>query len=198
MPRWIEFPLTVGLLCLALPVMLLIALLLKINGSPVVFQDRRLGKNTRPFCVFKFHTMVPNAKQELNAILEKCPQSRHEWQTKRKIIADPRVTKIGYWLRRFSLDELPQLFNVLKGDMALVGPRPITEEELHFYGKHVSSIFSVKPGMTGLWQVSGRNEIAWPRRTAMNVFYARRRSCCFDFNLIARTLRIVINGRGAF
>ena len=145
---------------------ILIAFLVFIDSKGrILFTDIRLGQNKRPIAVLKFRTMHNNVSDEEQQILK---QSR-EWQEYRKCHCDPRITKIGKFLRRFSLDELPQIFNVIYGNMSLVGPRPISHEENKLYGKYANLIHSVKPGITGLWQVSGRNLLTYKRRVADNV-----------------------------
>lgn len=174
---------------------ILIAFLVFIDSKGrILFTDIRLGQNKRPIAVLKFRTMHNNVSDEEQQILK---QSR-EWQEYRKCHCDPRITKIGKFLRRFSLDELPQIFNVIYGNMSLVGPRPISHEENKLYGKYANLIHSVKPGITGLWQVSGRNLLTYKRRVAINVYYVKHKSLRLDFWILYKTIGAVISGRGAW
>lgn len=174
---------------------ILIAFLVFIDSKGrILFTDIRLGQNKRPIAVLKFRTMHNNVSDEEQQILK---QSR-EWQEYRKCHCDPRITKIGKYLRRFSLDELPQIFNVIYGNMSLVGPRPISHEENKLYGKYANLIHSVKPGITGLWQVSGRNLLTYKRRVAINVYYVKHKSLRLDFWILYKTIGAVISGRGAW
>lgn len=174
---------------------ILIAFLVFIDSKGrILFTDIRLGQNERPIAVLKFRTMHNNVSDEEQQILK---QSR-EWQEYRKCHCDPRITKIGKYLRRFSLDELPQIFNVIYGNMSLVGPRPISHEENKLYGKYANLIHSVKPGITGLWQVSGRNLLTYKRRVAINVYYVKHKSLRLDFWILYKTIGAVISGRGAW
>ncbi len=192
------------LIMLSLPVILpfmgIIALLIKIDSpGPVFFRHKRLGENGRPFYIFKFRTMHPEAERLLTDYLCHDPRAAYEWFVYRKLRPDPRVTRIGKFLRKFSLDELPQIFNVLKGEMSLIGPRPITEEECRlYYGNRASFYFSVKPGLTGLWQVSGRNLLSFEERVRLDVWYVLNWSLWLDLVILVRTVGTVISQRGSF
>lgn len=180
------------------PLLLLIALALKAGGGPVLFVHWRIGRNGRPFPCFKFRTMTPNADARLQQLLAGDAEARREWNETRKLKDDPRVTRLGQWLRRTSLDELPQLLNVLRGEMSLVGPRPIVAEELPLYGGDQPFYTFVRPGITGLWQVSGRNDVDMSRRVALDRWYAANWSLWLDLVLLARTVPVVLRRRGAY
>ena len=189
--------LAVVLLILCSPLMLACVCLIRADGGPAIFGHMRVGCGGRLFRCYKFRTMQPNAEQVLKAVLERDPLLRMEWERDHKLAEDPRVTRIGKWLRRTSLDEVPQLLNVIRGEMALVGPRPITMAELHRYGPARWHYLSVLPGMTGLWQVSGRNRIGYDRRVELDEFYVKNRSAWIDCKILAKTLRVVLSREGA-
>jgi lipopolysaccharide/colanic/teichoic acid biosynthesis glycosyltransferase len=150
------------------------------------------------FECLKFRTMVPDADRELHTLLESNEELKAEWIQNHKLKDDPRITAIGRFLRRTSLDELPQLWNVLRGDMSLVGPRPIVREELLRYGRSASVYLAVKPGITGLWQTTGRNNTDYRRRVAMDVYYVRNQSLWLDAYILLRTTGVVLGGTGAY
>jgi len=186
-----------GLLFVA-PLFCLLMLLMFIGDSgPVLFAQRRIGRGGREFNCLKFRTMVPDAEQRLEALFAADPQARAEWEQDHKLRDDPRITSLGRFLRRSSLDELPQLFNVLKGEMSLVGPRPIVAAEIERYGRHFADYCSIRPGLTGLWQVSGRNDVSYSRRVALDVLYARRKSLSLYVRILLATLPAVLLSRGA-
>jgi lipopolysaccharide/colanic/teichoic acid biosynthesis glycosyltransferase len=147
---------------------------------------------------WKFRTMVENAEQLLEEHLAKNPQLREEWDNTHKLRQDPRVTRIGRILRRTSLDELPQIWNVLRGEMSLVGPRPVVSAEVEKYGESFDFYRAVRPGITGLWQVSGRSDTSYSERVALDVRYVRHWSVWLDIYLLARTFRVVFRGSGAY
>ena len=179
------------------PMMLVIALALLPSGS-VIFRHRRVGLNGKEFDCLKFRTMRLDARERLAELLNVNPEARAEWAIFGKLRHDPRVTRLGRVLRAFSLDELPQLLNVLRGDMVLVGPRPLTREELaEHYGDLAEVVLSVRPGVTGPWQVSGRSLTGYPRRVAMDADYARSRSFVGDIRLLLQTPLAVLGRRGA-
>lgn len=180
------------------PLLLLLAFLLKCEGGPVLFRHVRVGRNGRPFRCLKFRTMVPRADQVLRELLAGNALLREEWQRDRKLRVDPRVTRLGRFLRTTSLDELPQLWNVLRGHMSLVGPRPVVRVELRRYGRSSRCYLRVRPGITGLWQVSGRNETAYRRRVAIDVLYVRRHGLLLDLQILLRTALVVVGRRGAY
>lgn len=154
------------------PLLLLIAVWIYLDSpGPVVFKHMRIGKNGRPFPCYKFRTMCVDADLCLAALLEKYPDARNEWEKNYKLKNDPRITGSGAFLRKTSLDELPQIFNVLRGEMSLVGPRPVTEKELVLYGEYLVDYLSVKPGITGMWQVNGRSNTTYAERVQMDSWY---------------------------
>lgn len=183
-------------LFIAAPVMLLIFLMLSMYGN-AIFVQKRVGRGGRLFPCYKFRTMVNGADQVLVAYLQSNPAARDEWQSTFKLANDPRIRPIGHFLRKTSLDELPQLFNVLRGDMSLVGPRPIVPAEVPRYRSRIRAYHSLRPGLTGLWQVSGRNLVSYRRRVALDAVYARRRSLRLDTLILVKTIRVVIGARGA-
>lgn len=164
------------------------------SGRPVVYRRRVLGQGARPFDAFKIRTMVPDADR----ILAEDEGLRQRYVVTNKVVADPRVTRTGHWLRRFSLDEVPQLVNVLRGEMSLVGPRMVTPAELAEWGETVQLLMKVRPGMTGLWQVSGRQTVRKADRVRLDGDYVRRMSLGLDLAILARTLPTVLSGRGAY
>lgn len=177
----------------------IIALLIRLNSrGPVIFRQKRIGKNGNPFMIWKFRTMVHNADQVLEEYLKEHADIREEWEKTQKIKNDPRVTSFGKFLRRFSLDELPQIFNVIKGEMSLVGPRPIVEEEIGYYKDHFHLYKKVKPGMAGLWQISGRNDTTYEQRVKLDEYYVRNWSVWIDIYILAAVIRVVLSGKGAY
>ena len=189
----------VAALLLALPVIALVTLAVMLTSpGPVLFAQKRVGRHGRRFACLKFRTMVIDADVQLARLLERDPAARAEWQKNQKLRKDPRVTPIGRFLRRTSLDELPQLFNVLIGDMSLVGPRPIVEAEIPRYGRHFAAYCRVRPGVTGLWQVQRCADTTYRRRVANDVAFARSRSLRLYLVILARTVPAVLTGRGAW
>jgi exopolysaccharide production protein ExoY len=182
-----------------LPLMLVIAALVyATDPGPIFFAHRRIGKGGRHFRCFKFRSMAVNAEALLSDLLANDPVARAEWARDHKLKNDPRITTVGAFLRKSSLDELPQIFNVLCGDMALVGPRPIVDAEALRYGRYFAHYCSVRPGITGLWQVSGRNNVSYRRRVAFDVAYSRSRSALFDVKILAMTVPSVVMARGSY
>jgi Undecaprenyl-phosphate galactose phosphotransferase WbaP len=181
------------------PFLLTIALLVKITSpGPALYGHTRLGRNGKPFRAYKFRSMTIDADRRLRELLENDPQARSEWEASRKLKNDPRVTKLGRFLRRTSLDEFPQLANVLKGDMSLVGPRPIVDEEVPKYGEDFNRIFSVRPGLSGLWQVSGRSDTDYRERVAFDTYYLQSWSVWLDLWVLYKTIGVVLKGKGAY
>jgi len=182
-----------------LPFLLLIALAVKIDSpGPLLYGHKRLGLNGKHFKAYKFRSMVMDADKKLNAVLEADPRLREEWEAAHKLRDDPRVTKIGKLLRRTSFDEFPQLLNILKGDMSLVGPRPVTDPELEKYGENARRVLTVKPGLTGLWQVSGRSDTDYAERVSYDLYYIQSWSAWLDLWILYRTPSVILKGKGAY
>lgn len=183
-----------------LPFILFLALLvyLESGGGPVLYRDRRMGQDGKLFSCLKFRTMVPGAEELLWRLLKENPELREEYSRHHKLRDDPRVTRVGRFLRRTSLDELPQLWNVLKGEMSLVGPRPYLPRESEEIGRSQGEILRVPPGITGPWQVSGRSHTSFLERVDMDAYYVRDWSIWLDLVLLVRTARSVLLGRGAY
>lgn len=177
-----------GIILLAPLLIICFAVTALTSPGPALFRHRRVGFNGKHFDCFKFRTMVTDAPERLRKLLESDPSAAAEWATSRKLRNDPRITAIGGILRKSSLDELPQLFNVLRGDMSIVGPRPVTDEELERYASSVNAYLSCRPGITGLWQVSGRSTTTYNKRVACDTFYARNWSMALDVKIIAVTI----------
>jgi exopolysaccharide production protein ExoY len=197
--RTLNVSVALALILFFLPLMLVIAAIIVIaNPGPVFFSQRRIGRGGEIFRCFKFRTMVTDAEARLAALLQNDPEARVEWARDHKLRKDPRVIGIGSFLRKSSLDELPQLFNVLRGEMSLVGPRPIVPAEIERYGRHFSAYCCVSPGITGLWQISGRNDVSYRRRVAFDVAYSRSRSVFLDIKILALTLPSVLLARGSY
>jgi len=193
------FDLTLALLFIALlsPVMLVTAVLVRASGSgPIIFRHTRIGRGGKPFECLKFRTMSDSAEHMLTELLEGCGSMQAEWERDHKIRCDPRVTPVGHFLRRFSIDELPQLFNVLRGEMSIVGPRPIVHAEVYRYAEYFTDYCAVRPGLTGLWQVSGRNDVDYEQRVRLDSQYAGAKCIALDCLLIVRTIPVVFFGRG--
>lgn len=182
-----------------LPVIMIIALLVRLDSpGPVFYGQKRLGQEGFPFVAYKFRSMVANADQVLEAYFEANPELRTQWERDQKLRYDPRVTRIGHFLRRTSLDELPQLWNVLRGEMSLVGPRPIVREEIIRYAEKYDLYTKVLPGLTGLWQVSGRNNVSYEERVNLDAYYVRNWSVWLDIYILLRTIWVVLIGDGAY
>ena len=180
-----------ALLILA-PLQLVVAPAIGCSGGPVFYGHRRVGRNGKAFLCYKFRTMRPGSDALLAAHLAANPDAAEEWRATRKLRRDPRVTRLGRLLRETSLDELPQVFNVLRGDMSCVGPRPIVFSELQSYGAVARDYFTVRPGLTGLWQVSGRSSVSYEVRVELDRHYVRNRSILFDLMILARTVPAVV------
>jgi len=168
------------------------------SPGPVLYRHKRVGQGGKDLYVWKFRSMVCNADDVLEHHLEANPHLRKEWNTSQKLKNDPRITRMGKWLRRFSLDELPQLINILKGEMSLVGPRPIVEEEIKYYRNRYHLYSWVKPGLTGMWQVSGRNDTSYEMRVLLDEYYVRNWSIWMDIYILAKTIYAVLSGKGAY
>ena len=186
------------LLALLSPLLVTIAVLIwRRDGAPVLFAHYRVGRDGKLFRCMKFRSMLRNSEQVLADLLRDDPQARAEWARDQKLANDPRITGIGHFLRRSSLDELPQLLNVLRGEMSLVGPRPVTVGELTRYRQVRWHYLSVRPGITGLWQVSGRNNTSYDERVALDRRYVEQRSLWLDLGILLRTVRVVALREGA-
>jgi lipopolysaccharide/colanic/teichoic acid biosynthesis glycosyltransferase len=195
----ITFALSV--LTLGSPLLLFIALAVKLSSSgPILFGHRRIGRHGKTFRCWKFRTMYPDAERRLVKLLDANPDLFEEYARTHKLRKDPRVTPLGHLLRVTSLDELPQVVNILRGEMSVIGPRPIVEAELIHYGEHFQEAFSVLPGLSGLWQTSGRNHRTYPHRVRLDRLYARSRTLSLDMRLVARTVGVVLWpwGNGAY
>jgi undecaprenyl-phosphate galactose phosphotransferase len=187
-----------GLIVFFGPLLVLIALAVRCDGGPALFGHRRLGAGGTSFRCWKFRSMVPDAEAVLAHTLETDPEARAEWDRDFKLRNDPRVTRLGSLLRKSSLDELPQLFNVVRGEMSLVGPRPIVAAEVERYGQAMEEYRACKPGITGLWQVSGRNDVDYAERVELDRRYAWSWSLKGDIVILIRTLGVVARRSGAY
>ncbi|CAD7038432.1 exopolysaccharide biosynthesis protein [Pseudorhizobium endolithicum] len=181
------------------PIFLMIMALVKFSdGGSVFYGHRRVGHNGRYFHCLKFRTMVVNGEEVLRKHLQANPQAAEEWRATRKLRSDPRVTAVGTVLRKLSLDELPQLINILRGDMSVVGPRPVVDEELGIYDSHAVYYLRTRPGLTGLWQISGRNDVSYETRIAFDTHYVQNWSLIQDLIIIAKTIPAVCLSRGSY
>lgn len=181
-----------------LPVLIPIAIMVRLSdGGPAIFKQKRIGLDGREFLCYKFRSMHVDSQKQLAELLERDPQARAEWQATQKLENDPRITTLGNFLRKSSLDELPQLLNIIKGDMSIVGPRPIVRGEIEKYGEYFEHYKSVRPGLTGLWQVSGRSETTYDERVALDVTYVNQRSYFADLKIMALTVPAVLMSDGA-
>lgn len=182
-----------------LPLLAMICLLvwLQDGGAPIYAQER-IGRGGRVFRCYKFRSMVVDSRARLEHLLTESSEAREEWARDHKLRRDPRITPIGGFLRKSSLDELPQLFNVLGGTMSLVGPRPIVATEVSRYGRRIIKYYAVRPGITGLWQISGRNDVSYRRRVALDCAYVKHRSLLLDLRILTATVPIVLMRRGSY
>jgi UDP-galactose-lipid carrier transferase len=188
----------IGISMLLSPVLLYLAWQVRKDGGNAIYGHPRIGRHAQSFYCYKFRSMVPDAGARLAELLERDADARREWERDFKLKDDPRVTRIGSFLRRTSLDELPQLWNVIRGDMSLVGPRPIVQAELERYADDASYYLMARPGMTGLWQVSGRNETDYPTRVYLDAWYVRNWSLWYDIAILFMTVRTVLKRDGAY
>lgn len=186
------------LLLICAPLLLVIAWAVRQDGGPALFAHPRIGKYGRVFNCYKFRTMVVNAEAQLEKLLQASPELRDQWAQDHKLKTDPRISKVGHFLRRTSLDELPQLLNVIRGEMSLVGPRPVVKSELNRYGDDVGYYLMVRPGMTGLWQVSGRNDLDYDARVYLDTWYVKNWSLWHDQIILFKTISVVLNRAGAY
>ena len=188
----------IALIIFLAPLMLVIAVLVKLDGGPILYGHRRVGANGQSFRCWKFRSMVLNADRVLADVLRSNPEACAQWERDFKLKSDPRITPIGRFLRTTSLDELPQLFNVIRGEMSLIGPRPIVIEEIERYGEAFRHYCACRPGMTGLWQVSGRNGVDYVRRVKFDEQYATGWSFLLDLVVLCRTVVVVTQRSGAY
>ncbi|MCX0404023.1 sugar transferase [Clostridium perfringens] len=182
-------------LIIFLPILIIIAVAIKLDSKgPIVFGHIRIGKNGQEIKVYKFRSMVQNAQEVFNNFT---PEQKAEFNKNFKLENDPRITRVGSFLRKTSLDELPQLWNIIKGDMSVVGPRPIVKKEIIKYGDSFGKVFSVKPGLTGYWQANGRSDTTYDERVDMDLYYVDNRSLGLDFKILIQTFVSVIKKEGA-
>ncbi|MGH6879026.1 MAG: sugar transferase [Rhizomicrobium sp.] len=196
--RSLDITIAIAGLLFLLPLFAIVGLALAFQRGPILIAHRRVGMCGRPFYCLKFRSMVVDAEERLVALLRDSPAARAEWLRDHKLRNDPRVTRFGRFLRRSSLDELPQLFNVLRGEMSIVGPRPIVDGEVARYGRRIASYYRVKPGITGLWQVSGRNDVGYRTRVAMDCVYAKSVRPGLYLWLVVATVPAVLSRRGSY
>lgn len=184
---------------LILPIMVIVAILIYVDSpGPIVFGHKRVGQRGKEFSCYKFRSMVPNAQEALDIYLKDNPAAREEWERDFKLKDDPRVTRIGKFLRKTSLDELPQLWNVLIGDMSLVGPRPIVRAEIPKYGEYINDFYLVPPGITGVWQVSGRSDTTYEERVLIDSWYVHNWSVWIDIVYLLKTVLVAVKSKGAY
>lgn len=196
--RAFDIVLAFGLLILFLPVLAFIAFgVWRSSPGPIIYSQPRAGRRGKPFRFYKFRSMVTNSDEFLSSFLETNPAAKAQWGEFQKLEDDPRITRFGRFIRRSSLDELPQLWNVLKGDMSLVGPRPCMIDQKLLYGPSWGAYCAVRPGLSGLWQVSGRNKLTYRDRVALDVQYVKNWSLWLDLRILLRTFRVVLTGDGS-
>ena len=186
------------ILMLTWPLFAYLAWCIRKDGGPAIFAHTRVGQNGHQFSCYKFRSMCVDAEKNLRDVLASHPELQAEWAREYKLKDDPRISKIGHFLRRTSLDELPQIFNVIKGDMSLVGPRPVIQAELERYGDDVDYFLMVRPGMTGLWQVSGRNDVGYDTRVYLDTWYVKNWSLWYDIAILFKTIKVVFQRKGAY
>jgi Undecaprenyl-phosphate galactose phosphotransferase WbaP len=188
----------IGLICIC-PALIAVAILIYLSSpGPVIFAHNRTGKDGKVFPCYKFRSMITNAQEVLEQHLAQNPAAKEEWDRDFKLKDDPRITKIGHFIRKTSIDELPQLFNVIKGEMSLVGPRPIIDKEISKYGAYINDYYLGRPGITGFWQVSGRNDVDYESRVQMDSWYVRNWSFWLDIVLLLKTVGVVLYRKGAY
>ena len=201
---WWKRPFDIGFSIFAigvsLPITIPIAIAIKLtDGGNIIYGHERVGKDGKKFKVLKFRSMYMDADKKLKEILKNDPKAKEEWAKTFKLKNDPRITPIGKFLRKTSLDELPQFINVLKGEMSIVGPRPVVEEELIKYYKDKAKMYkSVKPGVTGYWQVEGRSDTDYNERIEMDEYYVNNQSFLLDLKIILKTIKVMFSGKGAY
>lgn len=200
MKRLFDLCFTLTLFLVFAPLFLLIALLIKLTSpGPILYKQKRTGQYGTPIFCYKFRSMYADAEKKLTALLDSDPRLKAEWETYYKLKMDPRITPLGHFLRKTSLDELPQFFNVLKGDLSVVGPRPVTPHEIDTYYKDKALfILSVRPGITGLWQTSGRSHLSFEKRVLLEEQYVKERTFLLDLKLIAKTIPAMLCPKDAY
>jgi len=197
--RFMDLAIAILALIFLAPIFLIIAITVLIDdGRPIIFSQRRRGRNGRYFTCYKFRTMVPDAAERLEALLASNCELRREWEADQKLKDDPRLISTGHFLRRFSLDELPQLINIIRGEMSIVGPRPIIEGEVRRYGEDIVHYDSVRPGVVGLWQINGRNNTSYAERVKLDVKYAETQSVSLDLCILMKSIPAILGRRGAY
>lgn len=198
--RLFDIVFSLAALVIGSPLFFVIGLLVKLSSpGPLVYGHERVGRGGRIFLCYKFRTMFPDADKRLHHILDADPMLKAEWDATHKLKNDPRVTPIGSFLRRTSLDELPQFWNVLKGDLSIVGPRPVVEVEVtKFLGPKAATILSIRPGLTCLWQIAGRSNTSYDMRVILDEHYVQNRSLAMDMRIIAKTVPALLSSRGAY
>jgi Undecaprenyl-phosphate galactose phosphotransferase WbaP len=197
--RLLDVTLAHMLFILVSPLLLMVSIAIKLEGKGgVLFKQCRIGRNGREFIMWKFRTMIPDADHKLQDCLSDDPQLKNEWDAKQKLRNDPRLTRVGKLIRKWSLDELPQLINVMRGEMSLVGPRPFFSNQFRFYGEGLNLYYRVSPGMSGMWQVTSRNEATFAERVRLDEYYIRNWSIWLDIYIIVRTIWVVLRRRGAY
>ncbi|MBA3239378.1 MAG: sugar transferase [Parachlamydiaceae bacterium] len=198
--RTFDITFSIFALLFGLPCFLLIAMCVKLSSrGPIFYSHERIGRGGKPFFCYKFRSMYKDSDERLKDLLNLHPELRKEWEKTHKLKNDPRITPIGLFLRKSSLDELPQFWNVLRGDLSVVGPRPVIKQEIEkYFGEKASVILSVRPGLTGIWQVSGRNNTAYSHRIQLDELYVNRQSLLLDLKLIAKTIPAMIFSKGAY
>jgi len=197
--RFFDLTLAILILPITLPILLVLMVLIKISSrGPAVFKSERIGIGGSRFQCLKLRTMCVHAEEKLQVVLRKNPTLRAEWEKDHKLKKDPRITKVGRVIRALSLDEIPQIFNVIKGEMSFVGPRPIVEAEISKYGKSYKYYTRVKPGITGIWQINGRNDTTYENRVAMDKHYSQSLNFLTDLKIIIKTVPAALSKKGAY
>ena len=197
--KWaLDIALVLPALIFLLPIFIGFAVIIKLDGGPVLFAQKRIGRSGKTFHMLKLRTMRVDAEAALSELIARCPDAAAEWAQYQKLRNDPRVTWVGRFLRKSSIDELPQLFNILRGDMSVVGQRPILPCQCDSYGRHMAGYERARPGLTGLWQVRGRNALSFEQRAQMGSEYINRWSLWFDIKLILLTVPAVMLSKDAY
>jgi Undecaprenyl-phosphate galactose phosphotransferase WbaP len=197
--RMMDIMISIMLGMLFLPVLLLTAILIRLDSpGPVFYKQARIGKDGRRITIYKFRSMQENGEELLGEYFSKNPKAQLEWDETQKLRKDPRITRVGRWVREYSVDELPQLLNIFKGDMSMVGPRPILFDQKSLYGDGIDVYMKVRPGLTGFWQVSGRNRTSFSQRAAYDIYYVRNWSFWLDMYILLRTVWVVLSRDGAY